>query len=131
MSKLTDYAFGVCLLGITILGILYSYERHSSVKAKAEAAKAVETAQSLSQELTEAHASFRIDLDAIKKAQDGKDKIVTTETKLKEKVDAVAAKVQAGQLSDDAADDVYVDSMWEAYCQRQDDSACSTRASHK
>lgn len=127
MSKLTEYGLGLCLIMITILGLLYSYERHSGAKAKAEVTQMTEVAQNLSQDLTEAHASYRIDLDAISKVQGEKDNIVAKTTVIKEKVDAVSAKVEAGQLSDAAADAAYYDSMWETYCQGSNDPACSAR----
>lgn len=129
MSKLTSYAFGVCLLIISILGLLYHFEKRSGAKAKAQVAQVTQVAQSLSQELTEAHASFRIDLDAIATTQGTKDQIVAKATSIKEKVDATSAKVEAGQLSDAAADAAYYDSMWEAYCQGSNDPACSARPS--
>lgn len=127
MSKIVSYMAGLAVIAIVTLSLLYSCERHTATKAVAEAQVATKAAQTLSQNLTEAHASYRVDLDAIQKAQSQKDILVSGATKVKEKVDAVAAKVEAGQLSDDAADDAYVDSMWEAYCQGSNDLACASR----
>lgn len=126
MSKLTEGLVALLVLVAIVLGGLYAYEKHSGTKAKAQVAQVTQVAQSLSQELTEAHASFRVDLDAISKTQGTKDQIVAKAISIKEKVDATSAKVQAGQLSDAAADAAYYDSMYEAYCQGSDDPACPT-----
>ena len=129
MSKLTEGLVALLVLVAIVLGGLYAYEKHSGAKAKAQVAQVTQVAQSLSQELTEAHASFRIDLDAIAQTQGNKDLIMAKAISIKEKVDATSVKVQAGQLSDAAADAAYYDSMWEAYCQGSNDPACSTRPS--
>lgn len=128
MSKLTEWAFGMALLLIVLLGCLYGFERRSSVKAVAEAKVATDAAVGLSEDLQKAHDSFRIDLDAIQTAQDQKDELTEKAKQVEEKVDAIKQKVDKGQLSSAAADAAYLDSMWETYCQRQTDPACSTRS---
>lgn len=126
MSKLFSWAIPALLVVIGLLVLLYGFERHSAVKARAEATVATQAAQTISQQLTEAHESFRVDLDAISKAEKAKSVILTNATKAKEKVDDVAAKVEANQLTPDASDAAYYNVMWEVYCQGSPDPACAT-----
>jgi len=124
------YILGVLLLAIGILATMYTVEKHMATKAKADVAVYKEAASTLSDQLTTAHASFRFDLDAIEGAQKSKDQIQTRVVEVKEKVDAVSKKVKAGQISSTVADNAYLDSMWETYCQGQSDPSCSSRTTN-
>jgi hypothetical protein len=126
---LRDYVIGFVLITILILSGLFAYEKHSAAKARGLAKVAVQTSQKLSQELTEAHQSYRVDLDAINANVEQKIDIVATTKKIEEKVNAVSKQVEVHQVSDADADTVYVASMWEAYCKGSSDPACSTRQS--
>ncbi len=129
MSKLTMYILGAFLLAIGVLLTMYTVEKHSAAKAKADVAVYKEAASDLSGQLTTAHQSFRFDMDAVENANKNHDQIQTRVTEVKEKVDAVSKKVKAGQISSSDADSAYLDSMWETYCQRQSDPACTSRQS--
>lgn len=131
MSKLTMYIIGVFLILLGILSIGYGWERHSAIKAKADMAVYKEAASELSGQLTTAHESFRFDMDAVSNSQKQHEQIQTRVTEVKEKVDAVSKKVKAGQISTVDADSAYLDSMWETYCQRQSDPACTSRTSSR
>lgn len=127
-TKIRDYLIAAFFLSFLLLGVLYGLQRHSLVKARGEAKEAVQQAQEASQALTEARLSFRVDLDAIDKTQKAKEGLVENATKVKEKVDEVAKKVEEGKLSDAAADAQLLDSMWEAYCKGANDPTCSARS---
>lgn len=120
---------GVLLGLLCLCGALYGLQRHSLDKARGEARVAKEQAQNASQELTKARLSFRVDMDAIKNVQKAKDSLSQEATRIREKVDAVAKQVEDGQLSSAVADNYYLDSMWETYCQGTHDPSCSTRPS--
>jgi len=127
MSKIFYWVIGAMFIALGALSLLYGYEKHSAAKAKADMAVYQEAATTLSDQLETAHKSFRFDLDTINSVHETKGQIEKRTTEVKEKVDAVAKKVKAGQISSDAADAAYLDSMWETYCQRQSDPACSSR----
>jgi len=127
MSKIFYWVMGAMLVALGALTLLYGYEKHAATKAKADMAVYQEAATTLSEQLETAHKSFRFDLDAINSVHETKGQIEKRTTEVKEKVDAVAKKVKAGELSSDAADAAYLDSMWETYCQRQDHPSCASR----